>query len=135
MNIDNIIQLLRDNQGFEHTVGMEFFSTPEPDTCMGKLHVGRHLLQPMGYLSGGAMLAMAETLAGVGSSALCPESICFGINVNANHVHSAREGDTVTAIGHLVHKGRQTHLWRIDLTDQEGTLLSTVTVTNFVKAR
>lgn len=134
MNIDGVYELIRNSQGFESTVGMNFFSTPEPDTCMGSLHVDKRLLQPFGYLSGGAILALAETLAGVGSIALCPGSKCAGISVSASHVHSAREGETVTALGHLIHKGSQTHVWRIDVTNDDGHLISTVTVTNFVKA-
>lgn len=134
MNLDNIIELMRKSQGLEATLGMEFISTPETDTCMARLNAGKHVLQPFGYLSGGAILALAETLAGAGSLALCPGCKCMGINVNANHVHSAKEGECVTALGHLVHKGMQTHVWRIDVTNGEGRLVSTVTVTNFVKA-
>ncbi|MCQ2144836.1 MAG: PaaI family thioesterase [Bacteroidales bacterium] len=133
MNIDLINERIRKSQGFEHTVGMEFISTPEPDSCMGRLHVDKRVTQPFGYLSGGAILALAETLAGVGSVALCPDCKCVGINVNANHVHSAKEGETVTALGKLIHKGGQTHVWRVDVSNEDGRLVSTVTVTNFVK--
>lgn len=133
MFVDEINERIRKSQGFEMTVGMQFLSTPEPDTCAGKLYVDKHVLQPFGYLSGGAILALAETLAGVGSIALCPDCKCVGINVNANHVHSAKEGETVTALGRLVHKGGQTHVWRVDVTNDAGQLISTVTVTNFVK--
>lgn len=133
MNLDSIEHILQNSQGFENTVGMQFFSTPEQDTCMGKMYVGKHLLQPMGYLSGGAILALGETLAGVGSMALCPQCKCVGISVSANHMFSAREGQTVTALGHLIHRGVQTHVWRIDITNESGRLLSTVNVTNFVK--
>ncbi|MBQ0044341.1 MAG: PaaI family thioesterase [Bacteroidales bacterium] len=133
MNIDHINEHLQKSQGFEHTLGMQFISTPEPDTCMGRLHVDKRVTQPFGYLSGGAILGLAETLAGVGSIALCPDCKCVGINVNASHVHSAKEGETVTALGHLIHKGGQTHVWRIDVSNEDGRLISTVTVTNFVK--
>lgn len=133
MNVDKINQIIKSSNGFEQTVGMEFISTPEPDTCMGRIHVERKVMQPFGYLSGGAVLALAETLAGAGSVSLCPDCKCVGISVTANHVHSAAEGETVTALGHLVHKGTQTHVWRVDVTNEAGRLVSTVTVTNFVK--
>ena len=67
-------------------MGMEFLSTPESDTCMARMKVDENSRQPMGYLSGGASLALAETLAGAGSSALCPDKICVGINVSGTHV-------------------------------------------------
>lgn len=133
MNIEGIKELIDKSRGFEQTVGMEFISTPEPDTCMGRLVVDRHVLQPFGYLSGGAVLALAETLAGVGSSALCPDCSCAGISVTASHVHSAKAGETVTALGHLIHKGRQTHVWRVDVTNDAGQLVSTVNVTNIIR--
>lgn len=133
MNIDKINQIIQKSQGFEQTLGMEFISTPEQDTCMARLHVERKVMQPFGFLSGGAVLSLAETLAGAGSVALCPDCKCVGIGVTANHVHSAGEGETVTALGHLVHKGAQTHVWRVDVTNESGRLISTVTVTNFVK--
>jgi uncharacterized protein (TIGR00369 family) len=64
--------------------------------------------QPFGFLSGGATLALAENLAGIGSLALCPGRISVGINVSGSHVKAVAEGDTVTAYGRLIHKGTHT---------------------------
>lgn len=132
MDITAINETIVESHGFEQNVGMEFFSTEDPDTCMAKMHVDKRNMQPFGFLSGGAILALAETLAGAGSSALCPDCICMGMGVNASHVHSAKEGETVTAIAHILHKGSRTHLWRVDVTSDTGELISTVNVTNFV---
>lgn len=133
MNLDKINEIIQKSQGFEANTGMVFISTPGSDTCVAKMHVDKRNMQPFGYLSGGAILALAESLAGAGSCSLCPGCKCMGINVNANHVHSAKEGETVTATGHLIHQGKQTHVWRIDVTNEAGQLVSTVNVTNFVK--
>lgn len=135
MNVDKINELIRNSQGFENTLGIVFIPTPQEDTCVAELPIGKHLLQPFGVVSGGAILSLAETLAGAGSVALCPECTCVGIGVNANHIHSAREGEKLVAVGHLVHRGSQTHVWRVDVNDQDGRLVSTVTVTNFIKIR
>ena len=132
MNIENIRKTLLETDGFERHIGMEFFSTPEPDTCMARMHVDHRNRQPFGFLSGGATLALCETLAGVASNALCPEHKCVGMNVCGNHVHTAFDGETVTAIAHLVHKGKKTHVWRVVVTNEEGKLISEVTVTNYV---
>lgn len=135
MDITSINETILSSHGFEQNVGMEFFSTDDPDTCMAKLHVEKKNMQPFGFLSGGAILALAETLAGVGSSALCPDCICMGIEVNASHVHSAKEGETVTAVARIMHKGSHTHLWRVDVSNESGELVSTINVTNYVKKR
>lgn len=113
-------------------MGMEFISTPEPDTCMARMKVDERNRQPFGFLSGGASLALAENLAGVGSMALCPNKICVGINVTGNHVKAVLEGDTVTATGHLLHKGRTLHVWNIEIKNNAGELISSVQVTNFI---
>ena len=42
------------------------------------------------------------------------------------------EGDTVTAYGRCIHKGRTLHLWHIELKNNAGELISSVEVTNFI---
>lgn len=113
-------------------MGMEFISTPEADTCMAKMPVDENCRQPMGYLSGGASLALAETLAGAGSAALCPDKTCVGINVSGTHVRAVPQGDTVTALARIVHKGSTLHVWEVDICDSQGQLISTAHVTNYI---
>ncbi len=132
MDIEKEREILEREDGLSKTLGMEFFSTPEPDTLIGKMKVDDRNKQPFGFLSGGASLALAENLAGVGSMAVCPGKICVGINVSGNHLKSVLYGDTVTAYGYLQHKGRTLHEWHIDIRNEEGDLISTVQVTNYV---
>lgn len=132
MNIDNIKDIVMRQPGLSNALGMEFLSTPEPDTCMARMHVDERNRQPFGFLSGGASLALAENLAGVGSMALCPGKISVGINVCGSHVKAVMEGCTVTAIARLLHKGRTLHQWHIEIKNEEGELISTVQVTNYV---
>ena len=111
---------------------MEFISTPEDDTCMARMRVNERNRQPFGFLSGGASLALAENLAGVGSMSLCPDKICVGISVSGKHVRAVLEGDTVTAYGRLQFKGHTLHEWHIDIKNSKDELISTVQVTNYV---
>ena len=90
--------------------------------------------QPFGFLAGGASLALAENLAGVGSMALCPGKMAMGINVHGNHVKAMPYGGTVTAYGKLIHKGHTLHVWNIDIKNGEDELISSVQVTNYVIA-
>lgn len=113
-------------------LGMEFVSTADDDSCMARMTVDGRNCQPFGMLSGGASLALAEELAGVGSSAICPGVMCVGINVMGNHLKGAPEGETVTALAHIVHKGQTLHVWNVDITDSVGDIISTVRVTNYV---
>lgn len=112
------------------TLGMKFMSTPDPDTCMGTMAVDRRTRQPFGVLCGGATLALAETLAGIGSLALCPGERFAGVNVSGNHVKAALDGDTVTATARIVHRGHLLHVWSVEVRNSAGELISTVSVTN-----
>lgn len=81
--------------------------------------------QPYGYLHGGASVALAETVASIGAAALIDleEEVCFGLEINANHVRSKREG-MVTAHGEVIHRGRTTMVWTINILDEEEKLVS-----------
>lgn len=132
MNIDKIKELLLKRDGLSNTLGMEFISTPDPDTCQARMKVDERNRQIFGFLSGGASLALAENLAGVGSLALNPNNICVGINVSGSHVKAVLDGDTVTATARILHKGKTLHQWHVDIRNEAGNLISSVEVTNFV---
>ena len=132
MNIDKIKEVLLKRDGLSNTLGMEFISTPDPNTCQARMKVDERNRQIFGFLSGGASLALAENLAGVGSLALCPNNICVGVNVSGSHVKAVLDGDTVTATAHILHKGQTLHQWHVDIRNGAGDLISSVEVTNFV---
>jgi 1,4-dihydroxy-2-naphthoyl-CoA hydrolase len=132
MNIEKEKKIIESQEGLSRTLGMEFISTPEPDTCMARMKVDGSNRQPFGFLSGGASLALAENLAGVGSMALSPKKLPVGISVSGSHVQAVLEGDTVTAYGKLQFKGHTLHEWQIDIKNSKGELISTVHVTNYL---
>ncbi|MCI6160880.1 MAG: PaaI family thioesterase [Prevotellaceae bacterium] len=132
MNIDKVRELIEKQSNLSTVLGMNFISTPDDDTCIATMEVNESNRQPFGFLSGGASLALAENVAGVGSTALCPGKICVGISVSGDHVKAVAEGDTVTATALLVSKGRKLHVWDVKITNSSGDLISNVHVTNYV---
>lgn len=132
MNVDRIKEIIEKSPNLSTALGMHFISTPDDDMCMATMKVDERNRQPFGFLSGGASLALAENLAGVGSSALCPDKICVGVSVSGDHVKAVEEGDTVTALAHLVSKGRKLHVWDVQINNSNGELISTVHVTNYI---
>ena len=77
--------------------------------------VNHNTRQPFGVLHGGASLALAETVAGLGSMVLAkPDETIAGMQVSGNHVASAHEGDTVRAVATIIHAGRSSHVWNVD---------------------
>lgn len=133
MNIDNIKANLEKIANLANNIGIELISTPEPDLCVAKMKVDERNRQPFGYLNGGATLAMAETLAGAASYALCPDALaCVGQNIHGNHIHPAKEGETVTATARIIHQGKSSHVWQVDVRNDDGVLISSISVTNHI---
>lgn len=80
--------------------------------------------QPAGYLHGGANVALAETAASVGAFAHVDNEKMnvFGIEINANHIKSKRDG-VVTAKAVPLHIGRTTMVWEIKIVDEQDNLI------------
>ncbi|MGV3243518.1 PaaI family thioesterase [Staphylococcus sp. 11261D007BR] len=91
--------------------------------------------QPFGYLHGGATMALGETACSIGSSHLVDTSqeIPVGLEMNANHIKSARDG-MVYAIATIIHQGRTTHVWEIRIVDEKDQLISVMRGTIAIKA-
>ena len=103
------------------------------DRIEATMPVDQRTRQPFGILHGGASLALAETVAGLGSMLIClPDEIVVGMQVSGNHISSAHEGDTVRAVGTIVHQGRSSHVWNVDIFTSTNKLVSSVRVVNSV---
>lgn len=113
------------------------FQTVQEGYVKATMPVDARTCQPFGVLNGGASLALAEIVAGHGSVPLCsPDQMPCGIQVSANHVRMVRTGSYVEATGRLIHRGRTSHIWNVDITDPEGRLVSTARIVNqIVKKR
>lgn len=116
------------------TLGIQFIETNNPNSLEATMSVNTENVQTMQVLHGGATIALAESVAGVGSNLLCAEDeVSFGIQVSASHVGTAKIGDTVKAKGTILHKGRSTHVWNVDVVSETtGKLISTIRITNCV---
>ncbi|MFK2826525.1 hotdog fold thioesterase [Bacillus sp. B190/17] len=110
-------------QTLTQTLGMKLIEVSEGKVVM-TMPVDERTRQPFGYLHGGASVALAETAASIGTGHLIdPDTqICFGLEINANHIKSKRDG-IVTAVAEAVHRGRSTMVWEIKIRDEEGKLI------------
>lgn len=88
------------------------------DYIVSTMPVDHRTHQPMGLLHGGASAALIESIGSMGSTLLIDLSkeAPVGIEVNANHIGSVKSG-MVKAIGKIVHAGKRTHLWQVDIFD------------------
>ena len=80
----------------EH-LGIEFCSIGE-NFLRARLPVRTQTAQRLGFLHGGASLALVETVGSI-SSQMCvaPEFVSLGLEINANHVRTVRQGQVVEA--------------------------------------
>lgn len=89
------------------------------DFIKAKMPVDHRTQQPYGLLHGGASCTLAETIGSVASAMVVDHSKfnCVGLEINANHMRSAREG-YVTGIASPLHLGNNTHVWDIKIYDE-----------------
>ena len=119
-------------KGLHRHLGMEVMHNALHGTEL-RLTVSEEHLTPFGTLSGGAMLAMQETLAGILSTEVLEGQRPVGISVTANHLAAAHPGDLVVARGQALHLGATTHVWQIEVRGKADRLLSVATVTNLIR--
>ena len=94
------------------------------DFIRATMPVDSRTRQPYGLLHGGASVVLAETLGSTGA-VMCVDRagfLCVGQEINANHVRSARSG-LVTGTARPVHLGGRSHVWAIEIVNDEQDLV------------
>jgi 1,4-dihydroxy-2-naphthoyl-CoA hydrolase len=110
-------------------IGIEVISIDEGNV-KGRMPVDSRTHQPYGMLHGGASVVLAETLGSIGSHFLVKDDgkSAVGVEVNANHVKSIRQG-WVYGEAQIVHRGGKLHVWSIEIKNEEGELICTSRLT------
>ena len=96
-------------------IGIEWKELGE-DFLKASMPVDHRTKQPYGLLHGGASCVLAETIGSLASALVVDHTryYCVGLEINANHIRSAREG-YVTGIARPLHIGSSTHVWDIKI--------------------
>ena len=84
----------REACGLNHTLGVHFTKV-EPGLVEAEMPITPALLQPFGFLHGGATIALLESVASAGGELACDLETeqPFGVEVTIRHKKSGREGD------------------------------------------
>lgn len=123
MDLASRQEIFKKPAGLDETLGIKYEKL-EPGEVVAVMPVTRSHLQPLGYLHGGASMALAESVASVGANLNCaPDKVAFGMEINANHLRPVREG-TLRAVGQPVFAGRTTQVWEVRIYDQKERLIS-----------
>lgn len=113
--------------------GLEIIEVGD-DFMTGKLTVDERHLRPGNIMNGGVSLVLIETLGSFSSYLyINPETQnAFGLQVSANHISIARPGDVLYAKSSAVHLGRTTQIWDVNITNQNGKLVSSGRITMLI---
>jgi len=113
-------------------LGIEFTHIGE-NYIEATMPVESKTFNPAQILHGGAMMALAESVGSALSFLFINREThdVRGLDINGNHVKSVSSGK-VTARATLIHKGRQTHVSEIKITDEQGNLVNISRMTNMV---
>ncbi|MCD6090812.1 MAG: hotdog fold thioesterase [Bacteroidales bacterium] len=113
-------------------LGIEYLIV-EPGYIKAKMPVDERTRQPYGILHGGASVALAETIGSIGSAVIMAgkNADVRGAGISANHVKAVKSG-WVFGEARTIHVGKNTHIWDIQIKDEEGDLVSTARLTNFI---
>lgn len=121
LTIEQIQSIGKDDM-LQH-IGIEFTELGE-DYIKAKMPVDNRTRQTYGLLHGGASCVLAETVGSIASAMVIDHEkfVCVGLEINANHVRSARDG-YVTGVATPLHLGTNTHVWDIKIMDEVNKLV------------
>jgi len=114
------------NKRLENTLathlGMEVTEFGE-DYLVMKMPVDSRTIQPLGLLNGGASMALAETVGSLAANlSVSDDMACVGLDINGNHIKSAKSG-YVHGKAMALHIGGRTHVWEIRIVDDNQHLI------------
>ena len=105
------------------TIGIEITDIGDDFIC-GKMPVDERTTQPFGLLHGGASVALAETLGSIGGGikVYSNNETVVGIEINANHLKSVRDG-WVYGKATPIRIGKKNQVWNIEITNEDDDLI------------
>ncbi len=114
------------------TLDIEYVAVGD-DFLTAKMPVNSNVHQPLGQLHGGATAALAESVGSAASNFFIDHKKQFvnGIQLSINHIKSKKEG-VVYATAKNIHKGKTTHLWEVEVVDENENLIAIAKMTNIV---
>ena len=119
---------------FAGVLGMRF-TRLTPERVEATLDIRPELKQPWGIIHGGAVMTLADTVAGAGAFMnVGPGQESVTIELKINLIRAVREG-TIRAEAVPLHRGRSTSIWETRVTDRLGRLVAATLSTHFVYDR
>lgn len=108
----------------------------DPDCFEVAVDIDDRHRQPFGLLHGGVSALLAESAASFAAamSVDLTRTIVAGVDLNATHLKAKRTG-TVVATARPLYRGRTTHVYAVDVTDESGDLVCATRCTIAIRPR
>ena len=117
---------------FAELIGIEIVSAA-PECVVAELTVREELCTRPAVLHGGAIMAFADTLGGLGAFLNLPEGAgTTTIESKTNFIAAAPLGARVRGEATPLHRGRRTQVWQTRITLADGKLVALVAQTQLV---
>ena len=132
MTIYDKLELDPDRPHLARRLGIRLISA-EPDEVRAEMPATAELSNVNGVLHGGAIMAFADTLGGIGTMVnLGKGEATTTIESKTNFLRPVRIGDVATGRSIPLHKGRKTQIWQTTITRGDGKTAAIVTQTQMV---
>lgn len=116
------------NTPFAQNLGMKIVKL-KPGYAELSMAYQKRLCQPYGFMHGGAIAALADTVAATAIHTLLePEDKMVSIELKINYLAPVTKGKIVAG-AKVIHKGRKTAVVDVDIKDSEGKLCAKSIVT------
>ncbi|HBH22168.1 MAG TPA: thioesterase [Cytophagales bacterium] len=118
------IQAMSQNTMVDH-LGIEYTDLGD-NYISAKMPVDHRTVQPLRMLHGGASVVLSETLGSVAANISVDNNkfYCVGLEINANHIRSMKEGDGyVFGTTRPIHLGKTTQIWETRITNADDKLI------------
>lgn len=130
--MDALARIRAEMLPFAESLGVEFVEA-SPDRVVAELTVRPELCTRPAVLHGGAYMAFADTLGGVGTMLNLPDNAgTTTIESKTNFLAAAPVGSRIRGEATPLHRGRRTMVWQTRITTAEGRLAALVTQTQLI---
>ncbi|WGH26223.1 MAG: PaaI family thioesterase [Candidatus Bostrichicola ureolyticus] len=100
---------------------------------IAKMPIQDNLRQPMGFLHGGVIVYIAESIGSMLSISQIDYNkfYVFTLEISANYIRNKKDGE-IYAKAYLIHKGKTTHFIQIKVLDEYNNIISKCKMTNII---
>ena len=135
MTDDNLAAMLNENNApFAKMMGVVMTNVTKT-RIEGELKVTKDLCTIPDIMHGGAIMALADNMGGIGAFLNMPEgAITTTVESKTNFLRAIPMGQTAKAVTTPVNIGRQLQLWKTEIFRDDGKLAAIVTQTQMILA-